>query len=183
MIPVITITMQQLTKIPSFNHLKSILNSAHLQGHISAMFHTFSGCFQCSSEMEEISPSTSSALNVSGGVKTATFYGWKYNHYFVVVEEGERNLWVCCTLCAPSQKTLSSACNTMYNFKKHLDTVHKGTKLVGKEPAKEKRSRGTEDDDGPPPKWQCMLLNKPAISPMKLRSLMLEYIVEDMLPL
>jgi len=56
---------------------------------------------------------------------------------------------------------------------------------VGKEPAKEKRSRDSnEDEDGPPgPKRQCMLLNKPAISPMKLRSLMLEYVVEDMLPL
>ena len=42
--------------------------------------------------MEESSSSTTSALNVSGGVKTATFYGWKYNHYFVVVEEGEKNL-------------------------------------------------------------------------------------------
>ena len=92
-----------------------------------------------------------------------------------------------CTLCAPSQKTLWSARNTTSNFKKHLDTVHKATKLVGKEPAKEteKRSRGgAEDDDGPPgAKQQCTLLNKPAISPMKFRSLMSEYIVEDMLPL
>ena len=38
---------------------------------------------------------------------------------------------------------------------------------------------------GPPPraKRQCTLLNKPAISPTKLRSLISEYIVEDMLPL
>ena len=88
-------------------------------------------------------------------------------------------------LCASSQKTLSSARSTMSNFKKHLDTVHKATKLVAKEPAKEKRSRNSnEDDDGTPgAKRQCMLLNKPAISPMKLRSLMSEYIVEDMLPL
>ena len=42
--------------------------------------------------MEENGPSTTSALNVSGGVKTATSYGGKYNHYFVVVEEGEKNL-------------------------------------------------------------------------------------------
>ena len=136
--------------------------------------------------MEESSLSTTSALNVSGGVKTATFYGWKYNHYFVVVEEGEKNLRVRCTLCAPSQKTLSSARNTTSNFKKHLDTVHKATNLVGKEPAKEKRSRDSAEDDGglpPRAKRQCTLLSKPAISPTKLRSLMLEYIVEDMLPL
>ena len=82
--------------------------------------------------MEESSLSTTSALNASGGVKTLTFYGWKYNHYFVVVEEGEKNLRVRCTLCAPSQKTLSSARNTTSNFKKHLDTVHKATNLVGR---------------------------------------------------
>ena len=29
---------------------------------------------------------------VMKGVKTATSYGWKYKHYFVVVEEGENNL-------------------------------------------------------------------------------------------
>jgi len=82
--------------------------------------------------MEENSPCSASALNVSSGVKTATFYGWKYNHYFVVVEERVKNLRVRCTLCAPSQKTLSSARNTMSNFKKHLDTIHKTTKLVEK---------------------------------------------------
>ena len=70
-------------------------------------------------------------------------------------------------LCAPSQKTLSSARNTTSNLKKHLDTVHKTTKLVAKEPAKEKRSRNSsEDDDGTPgAKRQCTLLNKPGISP------------------
>ena len=45
--------------------------------------------FQLSSETEESSLSTTSALNVSRGAKTATLYGWKYNHYCVVVE-GEK---------------------------------------------------------------------------------------------
>ena len=57
---------------------------------------------------------------------------------------------------------------------------------MGKEPAKEKRSRDSAEDDGglpPRAKRQCTLLSKPAISPTKLRSLMSEYIVEDMLPL
>ena len=140
--------------------------------------------------MEETSSSSTSTLAVSasGGVKTATFYGWKYSHYFKVVEEGERNLRVRCTLCAPSsQKTLSSARNTTSNFKKHLDTVHKATKLVGKEPAKGKRSRestGADNDEPPTPaKRQRTLLSQATISPVKLRSLMSEYIVEDMLPL
>ena len=67
---------------------------------------------------------------VMKGVKTATFYGWKYKHYFVVVEEGENNLRAWCTLCPPSKKPLSSARNTTSNFKKHLDTVHRTTALV-----------------------------------------------------
>ena len=83
----------------------------------------------------------------------------------------------------PAKKTLSSARNTTSNFKKHLDTIHKATKLVGKEPVKETEKRlrdGAEDDDGPPgAKQQRTLLNKPAISPMKLRSLMSEYIVDS----
>ena len=97
----------------------------------------------------------------------------------------EKNLWVRCTLCAPSQKTLLRARNTLSNFKKHLDTVHKATKLVAKEPAKVKQSKDSaEDHDGTPrAKRQCMPLNKPAISLIKLRSLTSEYIVEDMLPL
>ena len=128
--------------------------------------------------MEEgVQPSTL-GLNISRGVKTATFYGWKYNHYFVVVEEGAKNLRVRCTLCAPSQKTLSSARNTTSNLKKHLDTIHKATKLVEKEPAAtEKRSRdGTEDEGAPATKRQCTFSTKPAISPVKLRSLMSEYV-------
>ena len=81
------------------------------------------------------SSTSTSAMGASGGVKTATFYGWKYSLYFEVVEEGEKNLRVRCMLCVPSsQKTLSSARNTTFNFKKHLDTVHKATKLVAKEP-------------------------------------------------
>ena len=47
--------------------------------------------------MEETSSSSTStsAVGASGGVKTATFYGWKYSHYFEVVEEGEKNLQLC----------------------------------------------------------------------------------------
>ena len=76
---------------------------------------------------------SSSTVTANQGVKTATIYGWKYSHYFVVVEESDKNLRACCTLCAPSQKTLSTARNTS-NFKKHLDTIHKTTKLVEKDP-------------------------------------------------
>jgi len=104
----------------------------------------------------------------------ATFYGWKYSHHFKVVEEGEKNVWVRCTLCVPSsQKTLLNAHNTTSNFKKHLDTVHKATKLLAKEQA-EKRSRdstGADNDEPPTPaKRQRTLFSQATISPVKLRS-------------
>ena len=124
-----------------------------------------SATFQFSSEMEESSPSTTSALNASRGVKTATF------NIIITLWSSKKEKRICefVARCVyPAKKTLLSARNTTSNFKKHLDTVHKATKLVGKEPAKEteKRSRdGAEDDDGPPgAKQQCTLLNKPAIS-------------------
>ena len=74
------------------------------------------------------------AMELTGG--TATFHGWKYSHYFLVVEENEKNLRAKCTLCGPSKKPLSTAHNTTSNFKKHLQTVHKTTTLVEKDPCK-----------------------------------------------
>ena len=35
---------------------------------------------------------SSSTVTANQRVKTATFYGWKYSHYFVVVEESDKNL-------------------------------------------------------------------------------------------
>ena len=52
------------------------------------------------------------------GVKVATFHQWKYSHYFVVVDESEKNMRARCTLCSPSSKPLSCARNTTSNFKK-----------------------------------------------------------------
>ena len=53
---------------------------------------------------------------------SATFYGWKYKssvkYYFVIVEEGEKNIRAC-KLCAEN-RTLSYAQNTTSNLKKHL---------------------------------------------------------------
>ena len=66
------------------------------------------------------------------GSSTATFHKWKFSHYFVIVNEGEKNLRVRCTLC-PGNKTLSCTRNTTSNFKKHLENVHKHTVLVEKE--------------------------------------------------
>ena len=89
------------------------------------------------SEIETVaisSPSTSNSSIVSRGsrgAKEATFYHWKYKHYFEVVHEGDKNLNAHCTLCSPSSKPLSCARSTTSNFKKHLaDSVHKSVNLV-----------------------------------------------------
>ena len=63
---------------------------------------------------------------------TATFHGWKYNHYFKVIEDGTKNIRLCCTSC-PGNKTLFSARNTTSNFKTHLARVHQNMVLVAKE--------------------------------------------------
>ena len=118
-----------------------------------------------------------STVTANQGVKTATFYGWKYSHYFVVVGESDKNLRAHCTLCAPSQKTLSTARNTTSNFKKHLDTIHKTTKLIEKDPGSQKRLRdansGGDRGDGTrtsQTKQQCTIVGKSSMSATKLLS-------------
>ena len=70
------------------------------------------------------------------------------------MDEGDKNLKVCCTLCSASVKPLSCTRNTTYNLKKHLDNVHKTTKLVAilpeeKAGAKHKRSAADSGDKEP----------------------------------
>jgi len=65
------------------------------------------------------------AVESSQGVKVATFYQWKYSHYFKVMDESEKNMRARYSLCSPSSKPLSCARNTTSNFKKYLDTAHK----------------------------------------------------------
>ena len=63
---------------------------------------------------------------------SSTFCGWKYKHYFVIVEEGAKNIRAHCELCA-GNKTLSCVQNTTSNYKKHLEKVHKSVVLEAKE--------------------------------------------------
>jgi len=116
------------------------------------------------------------------------FDGWNYKHYFVLLNEDAKNIRVRCTLCA-GNKTLSSAKNTTSNLKKHLKSVHKNSELVAKEVERPDRKRRRESDadlnDGGSKK-QCTLptvLNKRSISADKMRSLLAEYVIEDMRPL
>ena len=78
---------------------------------------------------------------------SASFYGWKYSHYFAVVEESDKTLRARCTLCPVNKKPLSTAHNTTSNLKKHLETVHKTTKLEAKDHGDESRKRKRESDD------------------------------------
>ena len=49
----------------------------------------------------------------SQGVKVATFHQWKYNHYFMAIDESQKNMQACCTFCSPSSKPLSCARNIL----------------------------------------------------------------------
>ena len=137
---------------------------------------------------EETGPTSSGSISQgeTEGVKTATFYQWKYSHYFVVVEEGVKNMQASCTLCAASRKPLSSARNTTSNFKKHLETVHKTVALVPIAP-EGRTSKCKSSVDGEElqsqPKKQSTLITKASISPAKMKNLVAEYIINDMLPL
>ena len=132
------------------------------------------------------SPSISDSSTVSkGGVKEATFYHWKYRHYFEVVDESDKNLKVCCTLCSPSSKPLCCARNTTSNFKKHLDSVHKMVNLVAILPesvggGKQKRPAG---DNGDSCSKRQATLDRKGVSSVEVRKLVTEYIIDDMLPL
>ena len=131
----------------------------------------------------ETSGSTSS--KASQGVRVATFYHWKYHHYFKVVEEGEKNLKARCTLCSASAKPLSCARNTTSNFKKHLDNVHKTENLVAilpEERASAKRKRSVADNGDNAPKKQAILQRR-SVSLKEVRKVVTEYIIDDMLPL
>ena len=131
--------------------------------------------------------SASSTEVAKAGPRVATFHGWMYKHYFHVVSEDSKNLRVRCILCGGG-KTLSSARNTTSNFKKHLTAIHKNVKLVAKEvdkPETEKRRQRSDTDDSEP-KRQCTLpdvLARNSIPAQKMRSLLSEYIIEDMQPL
>ena len=132
------------------------------------------------------SPTTSGRSAVSkGGVKEATFYHWKYRHYFEVVDEGDKNLKARCNLCSPSSKPLSCARNTTSNFKKHLDSVHKTVNLLailseGVGGGKQKRPAG---DIGDSSSKRQATLDRKGVSSVEVRKLVTEYIIDDMLPL
>ena len=123
------------------------------------------------------SVSTSSTTEVAKvGPGVTSFHGWIYKYYFQVINEDSKNLRVHCTLCCGS-KTLSSARNATSNFRKHLNAVHKNAKLVAKEVEKPDKKRRRSDTE---PKRQCTLTRNQI---PKMRSLLSEYIIEDMQPL
>ena len=113
------------------------------------------------------------------------FYHWKYRHYFEVTEEGDKNLRARCILCSASAEPLCCARNTMSNFKKRLETVHKTTNLVAILPegiAGTKRQRSAGDREDNDSKKQ-RTLDRRVVSSQEVRKVVTEYIIDDMLPL
>lgn len=125
------------------------------------------------------------STSASQGVRVATFYHWKYHHYFEVVEEGEKNLKARCILCSASAKPLSCTRNTTSNFKKHLDNVHKTENLVAILPEERvgvKCKRSAADNGDKVPKKQAILQRR-SMSLREVKKVVTEYIIDDMLPL
>ena len=101
------------------------------------------------------------------------------------MDEGDKNLKARCTLCSASTKPLSCAKNTSFNFKKHLDNVHKTVNLVTilpEERGDAKRKRSAADNGDNEPERQATLQRR-NVSPREVRKLVTEYIIDDMLPL
>ena len=84
-----------------------------------------------------------------------------------MVEGSDKNMRVRCKLCAPSNKTLSSARNTISNLRKHLDTVHKTTLLTLIMPdGKRKRKLDSDDEEEQSQiKKQCTLPSMNKLNP------------------
>ena len=62
----------------------------------SAVKFIFSCSLSYTGEIEAAGNFLSTTIIVnSQGVKIATFYGFKYSHYFKVVEEGDKNIQAC----------------------------------------------------------------------------------------
>lgn len=59
------------------------------------------------------------------------FSGWKYRHYFSLIEVKGKNINVMCTLC-PRAKCLSSSTVSNPNLMKHMSRAHATTKLVAR---------------------------------------------------
>uniref|UniRef100_A0A8C6TNZ0 BED-type domain-containing protein n=1 Tax=Neogobius melanostomus TaxID=47308 RepID=A0A8C6TNZ0_9GOBI len=102
-----------------------------------------------------------------------TFEGWRYSHYFELVETKGKNVSVRCTLC-PGEKLLSAAVNSNANLAKHLKGKHANMKLVAQLP------RG---NDGPSPKQQKLQFHHHQVSKQELDKRVALFVVEEMLPI
>ncbi|XDV33562.1 hypothetical protein PO909_003940 [Leuciscus waleckii] len=109
---------------------------------------------------------------------TLTFEGWRYSHYFKLVETKGRNVSVRCTLC-PGEKLLSTAVNSIANLTKHLKGKHANMKLVAKDPR-----RGNDDMSSPTPNKQLKLhFQHQEVTKQELDKLVASFIVDEMLPI
>ncbi|KAL7372273.1 hypothetical protein ABVT39_013095 [Epinephelus coioides] len=106
---------------------------------------------------------------------TVTFEGWRYSHYFEMIENKGKNVSVKCTLC-PGHKLLSTAVNSTANLTKHLKAKHANVRLVAQDP------RGNDDTSSPNPHKQ-QKLHFHQVSKQELDKLVASFIVEEMLPI
>uniref|UniRef100_A0A672FKG4 BED-type domain-containing protein n=1 Tax=Salarias fasciatus TaxID=181472 RepID=A0A672FKG4_SALFA len=123
--------------------------------------------------------------------------GWKYRHYFNLIEVKGKNVHVECTLCRPRVKSLSASNTSNLNVMKHLSTAHASTTLVAKntvDPANDDDKPGAitvssayKEHGTTPSKQPKLDFSAPApqklVTQTELNVLIGRYVVENMLPM
>lgn len=119
----------------------------------------------------------------------ASFFSWKYVHYFTFVKQKEKNVYVKCNLCLGT-KNLSTAANSNSNLAKHLGTQHAATKLVANAKCSESGTGTDTDTDVASPRapkqqrLSCSFQRGSATaSQAKVNQVIAGYVVEDMQPI
>lgn len=121
------------------------------------------------------------------------FSGWKYRHYFSVIDVKGKNVNVTCKLC-PRAKCLSSSTVSNSNLMKHLSKAHATTKLVAintenavdDASAAASSSPANKEGHGATPSKQQKLdfsAQSKHLTQTELNALIGRYVVENMLPL
>uniref|UniRef100_H3AHN9 BED-type domain-containing protein n=1 Tax=Latimeria chalumnae TaxID=7897 RepID=H3AHN9_LATCH len=82
-------------------------------------------------------------------IEKIAFDSWKYKHYFELKKMHGKNITVICLLCKPKMCEYSTGKNSTWNLKKHLDNIHKTTKLVARLDTQQSLKRLRCDEDIP----------------------------------
>uniref|UniRef100_H3B2V5 HAT C-terminal dimerisation domain-containing protein n=1 Tax=Latimeria chalumnae TaxID=7897 RepID=H3B2V5_LATCH len=119
------------------------------------------------------------------------FDSWKYKHYFEIKKIHGKNITVICLLCKPMVSEYSTVKTSTSNLKKHLDNVHKTTKLVAKLDTQQSLKRlrcddedNDDDDISPAANKKCSYIMQSSADAQKsFERKLLNFMIETIQPL